>query len=214
MANKRIYKKIIVALDGMSAGRALKIAESLKDLVWGFKVNDLLYADFKIIKKLKKYGKVFADVKLYDIPNTVANSVQRLSKIGADIITVHASGGTEMMRIARKNSGKSKIMAVTILTSKKLKSEREVLNLAKEAIKAEVDGLVCSGHELKSINKLKGAKSFIKIVPGIRPIGFSKKDDQTRTMTAQEALKSGADYLVSGRPLTQSKNILRALKSL
>jgi orotidine-5'-phosphate decarboxylase len=184
----------------------LSIAKILKGLVWGFKVNDLLYENVSIIRELKKYGGVFVDVKLYDIPNTVANSVKRLSKAGADIITVHASGGIEMMKSAKKNSGKSKIIAVTILTSSSLNSpNQQVVKLAKEAIEAGLDGIVCSGHELKAVNRLSGIKSRLKIVPGIRPKWYKAKDDQKRKMTPNEAIKLGADYLVIGRPITKAK---------
>ena len=207
-------KKVIVALDGMSEAEALIIAKLLQNLVWGFKVNDLLYEDVSIIRKLKKFGRVFVDAKLYDIPNTVANSVKRISLLGADFITVHASGGIEMMRSAKLNAGKAKIIAVTVLTSKKLQSVGEVVKLTKDAIKAKVHGIVCSGHELESIKSIPGSKKLIKIVPGIRPAWYRIKDDQNRKMTPKEALRSGADYLVIGRPLTGSENILKTLRGL
>ncbi|MDP3730979.1 MAG: orotidine-5'-phosphate decarboxylase [bacterium] len=192
--------KIIIALDGMSEVEALRIAKLLKGKVWGFKINDLLFADPGIIKKLKKFGNVFADAKLYDIPNTVANSVRRLSAVGADMITVHASGGIEMMRAAKENAGHSKILAVTVLTSFKGSQNKIVLKLAREAEKAGLDGIVCSGHELKYVSKLP----LLKVVPGIRPKGYNRKDDQKRTVTAEEAVKLGADYLVIGRPIINS----------
>lgn len=207
-------KKIIVSLDGMSEKEALKIAGKLCGHVWGFKVNDILYGNINIIRELKKFGKVFVDVKLHDIPNTVSNSVKRISKLGADIITVHASGGMDMMKSAKKNAGKCKIIAVTVLTSSSLKSTNDVMELVQHAIKARVDGIVCSGQELESVKKLHGAKSLIKIVPGIRPKWYKTKDDQKRTMTPNEALEFGADYLVIGRPLTKSKNILKTLQDM
>ena len=207
-------KKIIVALDGMKMKEAIEIAKILKGKVWGFKLNDLLYEDISIIKKLKKYGGVFADVKLHDIPNTVKNSTKRLSSHGVEIITVHASGGIPMMKSAKKNSGKSKIIAVTVLTSSKLKSKKEVLDLVKDAIKAKVDGIVCSGHELSSIIKINGSKRLLKIVPGIRPSWYKAKDDQKRKTAPKQALELGADYLVIGRPITESKNILKTFELL
>ncbi len=206
--------KIIVALDGMNTKNAFKIAKVLKGKVWGFKLNDLLYEDLSIIKELKKYGKIFLDVKLYDIPNTVSNSVKRLSKLGADIITVHASGGIEMMRSAKRNAGKSKIITVTVLTSKELKSKVEVLKLANDALIAKMDGIVCSGMELTSVSKIRGSKQLIKVVPGIRPTWYKAKDDQKRKMTPKQAFELGADYLVIGRPITESKNILETLELL
>lgn len=207
-------KKVIVALDGITQEKALKIAKSLSGLVWGFKINDLLYENISIIRKLKKYGNVFADAKFHDIPNTVANSVRKLSDQGVDIITVHASGGIEMMKAAKKNSGKSKIIAVTVLTSSKLNFPTEVLRLTKKTIEAGLYGIVCSGHELKSIVRIEGIKGHLKIVPGIRPSWYKEKDDQVRKMTPDEAIRLGADYLVIGRPLTKSKNILKTLQNI
>ena len=207
-------KKIIVSLDGMSKAKALQIASKLSKYVWGFKVNDLIYEDLAIIKQLKQFGHVFADVKFYDIPSTVANCVKRLSSLHVDMITVHASGGIEMMRAAKINSGRSKIIAVTVLTSKKLESKTEVLHLVRNAIKAKVSGIVCSGHELGSIKKLSKHNKLIMVVPGIRPKAYKVKDDQKRKMTPNEALNAGADYLVIGRPITQSKNILKALEDI
>ena len=100
--------KIIVALDGLTVKGALRIGKILSGKVWGFKVNDLLFTNVEIIRKLKKFGKIFADAKLHDIPNTVGNSVKKLSKAGADLITVHASGGVEMMKVAKKTEGEAR----------------------------------------------------------------------------------------------------------
>jgi len=181
-------KQIIIALDGISSARALQIAEKLSGHVWGYKVNDALFDDPTIIKKLKKFGNVFADVKLHDIPNTVTNSVRRLSSLGADIITVHALGGKEMMRAAKQASGHSKIIAVTVLTSQKLTSRKKFLDLVRDAAIANVDGVVCSGYELSVVKKMKGIGERLIIVPGVRPSWYTKKDDQKRTITPQRAL--------------------------
>ena len=144
--------KIIVALDGVSIKEALGIASKLKRKVWGFKVNDLLFdppAGGEIIPKLKKFGRVFADAKLHDIPSTVARSVARLEKAGADMITIHASGGIEMMKAAKTASRRAKILGVTVLTSKSSVNKNEFLKLAEDIKKAKLDGVVCSAHELK-----------------------------------------------------------------
>lgn len=204
--------KVIVALDGMTQKRALKIATLLKGHVWGFKVNDLLFEDGSIITRLKKFGNVFADAKLHDIPNTVANSVAKLSDAGADFITVHASGGIEMMKAAKKNAGTSKIIAVTVLTSELLETEKKVLKLVHDAIEAGADGVVCSGLELKSIIAIQ--TNLLKIVPGIRPRWYTEADDQIRTMAPDIALQRGADHIVIGRPITSSKDPLRAITRL
>lgn len=205
-------KKVIVALDGISTEKALKIAKTLKNEVWGFKVNDLLYQDIFIIKKLKKFGRVFADVKVHDIPNTVRNTIRQLSKLKVDFITVYAEGGIKMMKVAMKNAGRSKIIGVTSLTSNKDASN--VSKLVRGALKGKIDGIVCSGFELKTISKIKGSKRLIKVVPGIRPNLYKKLDDQIRKITPSEAIKLGADYLVIGRPITKSRNPLKVLKEL
>ncbi len=205
--------KIIVALDGISSAEALRLAKKLKGRVWGFKVNDLLFSDSKIISKLKKFGNVFADAKLYDIPNTVSNSVKKLSAEGSDIITVHSSGGVEMMKVAKKSAGKCKVIAVTLLTSLPGNTNM-VLELTGDAIKAGVDGIVCSGGDLKHIDKISGSKSLIKIVPGVRPIWHKTNDDQKRKVTPKEAINFGADYLVIGRPITSAKDPIEALSNL
>lgn len=201
--------KIVVALDGMLVKEGLSIAKKLSGLVWGFKINDLLFDSISIIKKLKKYGEVFADAKLYDIPNTVSNSVLRLSAAGADMITVHASGGIEMMRAAKKSAGKSKIIAVTVLTSHDGNVKRSVVSLVKDARLAGIDGVVCSAREVPFL-----PKKLLKIVPGIRPVGYMSKDDQKRTATPQEATQAGADLLVIGRPITQSKDPVHAVQQI
>lgn len=206
-------QKVIVALDGLTPAGALKIALELKGKVWGFKINDLLY-ESDMIHKLKKFGHIFADAKLYDIPNTVAHSVAKLSAAGADFITIHASGGAEMMRAAKRSAGNSRIIAVTRLTSFGGNAEKEVLKLTRGAIEANADGIVCSGRELTSLACIRDFLSLIKIVPGIRPKWYKKSDDQVRTITPQKALNFGANYLVIGRPITKSKNPVKALKDL
>jgi orotidine-5'-phosphate decarboxylase len=208
-------QKVIVSLDGIPQEKALQIANLLKGSVWGFKVNDLIYEELNIIDQVKKLGNIFVDIKLYDIPNTVANSVRRLSARGVDIITVHASGGIEMMRTAKAHAGATKIIAVTVLTSHHPEHATErVKELAEDAVEAGVDGVVCSGHELETVNIIKGMSRKLKIVPGIRPYGYEKSDDQIRTTTPEEAVRLGADYLVVGRPITQSDSPAEALKRL
>lgn len=201
--------RIIIALDGMSENKSLALAKKLKGLVWGFKVNDLLFEKPQIIRRLKKFGNVFADAKLHDIPNTVGNAVTRLALLGADIITVHASGGIEMMKAAKKAGGKSKIVGVTVLTSIAGNLKDRVLKLVKDIRTAKLDGLVCSTWEATNV-----PKRMLKIVPGIRPTFYKIKDDQKRTATPTEAFRAGADLLVIGRPITRSKDPVAALNKI
>lgn len=200
----RLENNIIVALDGLSEQEALAIAKQLSGKVWGFKINDLLYSG--ILQKLARHGRVFADAKLHDIPNTVGNSVRRLSKLGARMISVHASGGRDMIRAAVRARGKSKIVAVTVLTSRH-KSDDEFKVLVRSAHAAGAQGIVCSAYELP----LRRPGKLFTVVPGIRPTWYRKKDDQRRTVTPAVALAAGADYLVVGRPITRTRDPLHAL---
>jgi orotidine-5'-phosphate decarboxylase len=207
--------KIIVALDGFKVKEdAINLAQALKDKVWGFKVNDLLIRHgCNIIYELKKCGNVFADPKLYDIPNTVQNSVKILSSAGADFISVHASGGLEMLKAAVDASGQSKILAVTMLTSMSMEEVRETYRgfplerFSEMFDRANVHGIVCGGKEVDFWSLF----DLIKVVPGVRPFGVLTNDDQKR-ITSTEKVK--ADYLVIGRPITASKDPLEAVAKI
>jgi orotidine-5'-phosphate decarboxylase len=207
------YQQVVVALDGMSEKEALRIAKMFRGRVWGFKINDMLFEGTAIIGKLKKFGKVFADAKLHDIPNTVAHSVARLSKAGADIITVHGSGGVAMMQAAHRHAGTSMIVAVTMLTSSSA-VKGKVSSLVRDALRAGVDGVVCSGRDLGIVRRLSKKSPLFVIVPGIRPAWYTKKDDQKRTVTPREAVRRGADLLVIGRPILNSPDPINALANI
>jgi len=212
----------IVALDDITPKNALRFAKNLQGLVWGFKINSLFEVCPKIVEILKPYGKVLLDLKIHEIPFTAGNEVKEQLVRGADIITVHASGGTEMMNYARLSADvvnltlkrKSLVVAVTVLTS--LSDEgcksiygkgtlSKVLQFSEMAIcESHLDGIVCSSGEVKEIKK-QIQKDFIAITPGIRLASDSKKD-QKRTDTPYNAILNGADLLVIGRPITQSKD--------
>lgn len=208
--------RIIIPLDGMDKNSALELANTLKDLVWGFKVNDLLVQEgLSIISELKHFGLVFADAKLHDIPNTVANGVRALDAAGADLITVHASGGHNMLQAAAQAATHAKILAVTVLTSIAdvdceyvfgRTASQTVQLLATLAARAGVPGIVCSPKELEMLNTDDSTKALFKVIPGIRPTWHGKSDDQQRTATPAEAIKNGADLLVIGRPITHAEN--------
>lgn len=175
----------------------------------------------EIITFLKNKGhSVFLDLKLHDIPNTVASSMRVLSKLGVDMTNVHAAGGVEMMAQAKKALGKeTKLIAVTQLTSTNEKQMREDQNIqtslsdsvkhyAKKAKEGGLDGVVCSAHEVSVIKDVTDS-SFICLTPGIRPSG-SDVGDQKRVMTPSEAKSIGSDYIVVGRPITRASNPLEA----
>jgi len=212
--------KIIVALDALDRTQAIKLAQSLSGHVWGFKVNDMLVEfGVSIIEELKPYGSVFADPKLHDIPNTVANSVKRFVNVGADLITIHASSGSEAIKAAVKNRGDAKILCITALTSLDIAdiesifgadtSMREIVSrLAKLANDNGAQGVVCSAHELEHVRSIP----FLKVTPGIR-LGKAD-DDQKRVANPSTAIVNGSSYLVVGRPITQADDPLRVVKEI
>ena len=208
--------KIIVALDAMNQEQALSMASRLKGEVWGFKVNDLLLeCGVSIIKDLSAFGGVFADAKIHEIPNTAKNSVDKLSAAGADLITVHASGGVGMLSAAAEASGSAKILAVTLLTSlTELDSNKiygndsadTVKRFIEFAVEGGVEGVVCSPQELPLFQEIEGANSLLRVTPGIRPEKYGVADDQARVATPKLASEAGADFLVIGRPITQAED--------
>jgi orotidine-5'-phosphate decarboxylase len=157
---------------------------------------------------------VFLDLKLHDIPNTVAGAVRSLLPLGAQMLTIHAGGGAKMIEAAAKAAGEGekrpKILAVTVLTSLDAAAlaetgvadepAQQVLRLARLALENGADGLVCSAHEISRLRDAFGEKPVL-VVPGIRPKG-SETGDQARVMTPEEAVAAGADYIVVGRPIT------------
>jgi len=213
---------IVIPLDGMGRAQAVALAERLLGKVWGFKVNDLLLAcGTSIVEELKGLGRVFVDAKLHDIPNTVANGVKRLASAGADLITVHASGGPAMVRAAVEQSGGAGILAVTVLTSLDDVTADEVfgsdaagavVRLARMAAGAGAAGIVCSPRELVTVSAMPEMQGRLKVTPGIRPAWHGKADDQRRSMTPAEAITAGADLLVIGRPITGAADPVAAVE--
>ena len=224
---------IVVALDGKSLEDSVTQAEVLGGHVWGFKINDLqLREGIHGIKKLKSHGPLFCDAKLHDIPNTVANQVRVLSEAGADIITLHASGGPHMLEAARRacdevGSG-TWLVAVTVLTSldaeklsflTKLKIDvgELVSALAAVAFSAGMDGVVSAAAELPRIRDLEGGKDCLCVTPGLRweePGSPASPDDQARVATPLEAWRRGADLLVMGRSITEAPDPLARCKEI
>jgi orotidine-5'-phosphate decarboxylase len=206
--------KIIVALDVPTKKEALDLVEQLRDQISFFKIGLQLYTAEgpEIVRAVLSTGaKVWLDLKLHDIPNTVARAVESAAGLGAQMLTIHLSGGPEMIRAAvtaRKNN--LSILGVTVLTSAtdqtlrtigiSDKIDNQVLRLAKLGVEAGVDGLVASPHEVKMLRDQFGAKIKL-VVPGIRP-NWSETGDQRRVTTPRQALDAGADYLVIGRPIT------------
>jgi orotidine-5'-phosphate decarboxylase len=206
--------KIIVALDVATDEEALRLVTELSPDVGFFKIGLQVYTAGgpALARAIPFLGpKVFLDLKLHDIPNTVAKAVEAAGELGVKMLTIHLSGGSEMIRAAVKaRHDDMLILGVTVLTSSTDETLGEtgisetvndhVLRLARLGVSAGIDGLVASPHEARALRTEFGDK--IKIVtPGVRP-GWSEPGDQKRFMTPREAIDAGADYLVIGRPVT------------
>jgi orotidine-5'-phosphate decarboxylase len=216
--------KIIVAIDTFDFEKANAILEQLNPDLCLIKIGSVVFNALgkSFLKHASSQGfKIFLDLKLHDIPNTVHETITGFNDCKIDMLTVHLSGGEEMIRKAML-AGKSintKVIGVSMLTSLEEedsltlfgnKLEDQISNLFKIAIKVNIDGIVCSPHELEIANKILGSHS-IKITPGIRDIKV--EDDHARTMSAKEAIERGSSFLVIGRPITQSKDISQTLQN-
>ena len=218
--------KIIVALDVATKAQALVLVEQLHDKISVFKIGLQLYTAQgpEIVRAVLATGvKIFLDLKLHDIPNTVARAVESASSLGLQMLTIHLSGGSEMIRAATGvRTNNMSILGVTVLTNANDQTLREtgisdtfdkqVVRLAKLGIENGIDGMVASPHEIKSLRAEFGDKIKI-VVPGIRP-SWSEPGDQKRFMTPREAIAAGADYLVIGRPITAHKNPREAVERI
>ena len=219
-------KKIIVALDSNNFSEIEKLVKSLKKDVYAFKIGYQFFFNFGLIGYKKIFSicpKIFLDLKLHDIPNTVKNGLEALNKIKPILTTIHISGGDEMMKSSVKDKKFTKILGVSILTSMDTKQTKKFYNqknvsflvkkFAKFAKKNGLDGVVCSPKEIEFIRKETG-RDFIIVTPGIRLKNKIRSDDQKRVETPEKAIEMGANYLVIGRPITESKNPLKTLKEI
>ena len=219
--------KIIIPLD-LDHSSAINIAKKLNPDLCRLKVGSQLFTSSgpKIISELNdlKFD-IFLDLKFYDIPNTVYESVKSAVDLGVWMVNVHASGGAKMLESAKKaieSANSSTILiAVTILTSFSKENmanlgitdlDKHILNLGKLAYDCGLDGVVCASTDTQSIKKNFG-KNFLAVTPGIRP-AWSSLDDQRRVSTPAEALRNGSDFLVIGRPITGSKDPIKALERI
>lgn len=228
-------ERIIIALDVPNRQALERWADILRTHVTWVKVGmELFYAlGPEAVTFLKSKGfKVFLDLKLHDIPNTVERAAAVLVETGAEIINLHCLGGKEMMSrtaekvkkiAADKGMNSPKVIGVTILTSVneailerelqiKLPMEEQVLHLAAMAKEAGLDGVVASPLEVRKIKEQCG-RDFLTIVPGIRP-SWSVAGDQRRILTPRQALEQGADYLVIGRPVLQAADPIQAIDKI
>lgn len=222
--NRTPADKLIVALDFPDAQQALALVDGLNGLCRWFKVGLELYltAGNSFVETLKGRGfSVFLDLKLHDIPNTVAGAVRSVSGLGVDMLTVHASGGPVMLAAAADAAvgqpNAPRLLAVTVLTSMDqaqlsavgidASPAEQALRLAKVAHTVGIQGLVCSPEEAPQMRRELPAS--VLVTPGIRPEGAAI-GDQKRIATPAAALASGADYLVIGRPITHASEPVEA----
>ena len=213
--------KLIVALDGMDPRMALQIASELVHLqangLWGFKIgHSLTFTGVQWIDQLKKTGKVFVDLKLYDIPSTVEKAVDWLASLNVDLTTVHLSmGRSTLEKIADRGVG---ILGVSLLTSaipdecKRIyggSPTETLLKLFRESNNTGITGVVCSPQDLHLLDLIDPNKNLLRVCPGIREIK-EDREDQKRTMTPAEAVSEGANFLVVGRPIVEKNDYVRA----
>ncbi len=226
ITKKMKSNKIIVALDSKNYNGTINLVKILKKEAYAFKIGYQFFFNFGLEGYKKIYSicpKIFLDLKLHDIPNTVEKGLEALVKINPLFTTIHISGGDEMMQSSKSVKKNTKILGVSILTSMDNKQTMKYYNqnqistlvkkFAKSAKRNNLDGVVCSPQEIAYIRKEVG-KNFIIVTPGIRINNKIKKDDQKRIETPKKAIDLGANYLVVGRPITKSKNPLKVLREI
>lgn len=215
--------RLCFALDVATLSEAVALAHRLRDHVGVFKIGLELFAAEgpEVVGQIKTLGaKVFLDLKLHDIPETVARTMRRISSYGVDYTTVHASGGWDMMGSAKDMAGNTKVIAVTVLTSMghdrcrhiyHQGPEETALLLGDQAYRALADGLVCSAAEVSTLRR--EFQRFTLVVPGIRPAGTAQ-DDQARVATPVGAINAGADIIVVGRPIRDAPDPVAAAMAI
>ncbi|MDY4592751.1 MAG: orotidine-5'-phosphate decarboxylase [Eubacteriales bacterium] len=218
---------VIIALDFSSKDEVYGFLDKFKDKKPFVKIGmELFYSEGpEIVREIKRRGhKIFLDLKLHDIPNTVKSAMRVLSGLNVDICNLHAAGGSEMMKAAvegltRADGSRPLLIAVTQLTStdaRMLKDEllisedmdKTIMSYALNAKTSGLDGVVCSPLEADKVHSVCG-KEFITVTPGVR-FADGEKGDQKRVTTPAEARKIGSDYIVVGRPITRAENPVQA----
>jgi orotidine-5'-phosphate decarboxylase len=228
------YNPMIVALDVPSAEGAGQLAEQLTGTVGAFKIGSELFtsAGPEIVRRIRSTGAaVFLDLKFHDIPNTVAKAVASATRLDVQMLTLHTSGGSEMMRAAMQSARETAaqmrrepplILGVTVLTSMDARTlseigcepnpGRQVGRLAELAVGSGLSGLVCSPLEIVALRQALPSHTQL-ITPGIRS-GNEPADDQKRTLSAREAIEAGANWLVIGRPIVKAADPRKAAESI
>ena len=219
-------KKVIIALDTDNLLDTEKLVDLVKDDIFAVKIGYQFFFKFGLAgyERIKnKNVNIFLDLKLHDIPNTVKHGIKSISELNPYFTTIHISGGDKMIKEAIDNKRNTKILGVSILTSlnqdqinvfyPKNKLEDIIDNYINYALVNNLDGIVCSPHEIKKVKKIAKDKLII-VTPGIRPLSYLKNDDQKRIMSPSKAISLGSNYIVIGRPITQSSNPLNEIKNI
>lgn len=201
---------ICLSLDGFDSLASIgDRVHELRDFVRLFKIGADPFTAWgpRAIETVQRAGgEVFLDLKYHDIPSTVALAINRAAQLGVKMLTIHCSGGTEMLQAAASAAqGRTLLVGVTVLTSSRQGDAAErVCSLAEQAHASGLDGVVCSGHELRALNERRDLPlSFLRVVPGIGGYALPAGQDQSRTMLPHEAAALGADVLVVGRAINQ-----------
>ena len=214
---------LMVALDMDEGDEAVRLAGEIGSDVAALKIGSQLFTRYgpDLVRQITESGgRVFLDLKYHDIPNTVAKAVRGAVEMGVSWLTVHASGGSDMIRAAKDAAGDARVLAVTVLTSLDRDAmgqigwggevRDQVIRLANVAREAGADGIVCSALEGRSLRSALD-DGCVLVTPGIRPVGTSS-DDQARVATPASAVADGADYLVVGRPIVKAPDRKGAVK--
>jgi orotidine-5'-phosphate decarboxylase len=227
--------RLIVALDVDNADRGLELFDALRETAGMFKIGMQLFtaAGPGIVRQIvSRGGRVFLDLKYHDIPNTVAAAGIEATRLGVSIFNIHAAGGREMMKrtaeavagvAERENLTRPRVLAVTLLTSVDQETLHQigiddgppsvVSRLALLARESGLDGVVASAQEIKIIRETVANSNFLIVTPGIRSAG-GPSHDQRRFMTAAEAIRAGADYIVVGRPILDADDPVEAARRM
>jgi orotidine-5'-phosphate decarboxylase len=224
--SKMKTKQLILALDVDALKTAQPFINNLSGTIRIFKIGPVLFTAHgpKVVELVRKKGaEVFLDLKFHDIPNTVANAVRQATRLKVKMLTMHTSGGEEML-VAAVSAAKDEakklrvkkplLLGITVLTSDKssVNTMATVVSRARLAKKCGLDGVVCSVHEAAAVRRACGNK-FVIVTPGIRPKG-AQGGDQKRVATAEAAFAAGANYIVVGRPILEAKDPVEAIRRL
>jgi orotidine-5'-phosphate decarboxylase len=219
----RVGNPLIVAADVTDIDEAALLAKHLTGLVAMIKVGLELFtaAGPEGVRRVAEHAPVFLDLKLHDIPNTVGRAARNIGALGPRLLTVHALGGGDMVRAAVKGAAEGArasgveppgIVAITVLSSLAGEELASPASLGFEAIAAGAAGVVVSGEDVEDVRGALGEDPLL-VVPGIRPEGF-RGNDHVRVLTPRTALEAGADYLVVGRPITESADPAAAARAI